>query len=100
MATFLFAAAHVTMSVASHFIFLALTWVLWLAAAAAITSNLGGGLNCKTQDFFVYCGQLNAVEGFAWVIWITLTFTLIFVLIRGISAAKRGDGYGGGLVAA
>ncbi|TFK39358.1 hypothetical protein BDQ12DRAFT_603567 [Crucibulum laeve] len=92
------ATGSVLTSVASHFVFLAFTWLLWVAAAASVTQMIGGGLNCKTQEIFVYCGQLNALEGFAWLIWILLTFLLIVVLIRGISAARRGDGYGGSLV--
>lgn len=85
-------------SVAAHFIFLFITFILWIAAAAAITQSLGGGLSCSHQNFWNYCGQLNAVEGFAWLIWILVTFTLIMVIIRGIAAARSGDGYGGGLV--
>jgi len=85
-------------SVAAHFIFLLITWILWIAAAAAITESLGGGLSCSHQNFWAYCGQLNAVEGFSWLIWILVTFALIFVLIRGIAAARAGDGYGGGMV--
>lgn len=87
-------------SVAAHFIFLIVTFILWIAAAAAITESLGGGLSCGHQNFFAYCGQLNAVEGFAWLIWILVTFTLIMVIIRGIAAARSGDGYKGGLVGA
>jgi hypothetical protein len=44
------------------------SWIFWLAAAVALTRNLGGTLNCDTQDKFVYCGHLNALEGFAWLI--------------------------------
>jgi len=121
---------------------LTFTWIMWTAGAAAVTQMIGGGLNCKyvpdspsifppthrmltqplsyrTQDIFVYCDQLNALEGFAWVEWyvqhddqnrlsnsdtrinrILVTFLLIVVLIRGITAARRGDGYRGGLVSA
>jgi hypothetical protein len=104
---------------------LAITFILWIAAAAAITESLGGGLSCSHQNFFAYCGQINAVEGFAWLIWcvalfhscllnlpthisiitstpshhrILVTITLIMVIIRGIAAARSGAGYGGGLV--
>jgi len=100
LVAFLVSATSAFASVASHFFFLLVTWILWLAAAAAITQTLGGALNCNTQSFFVYCGQLNALEGFAWLIWVLLTFMLLFVLIRGIMSAKRGDGYAGGLVEA
>jgi hypothetical protein len=68
------------------------------------------------QGVFVYCGQLNALEGFAWVIWyvlliyvyhffvdilarILVTFAILVVLIRGIIAARRGDGMRGPLIA-
>ena len=91
---FLVAASSIFVSVASHFFLyvlyhlnffrhffsnqilvrnltysLFLTWILWLAAAAAITSTLGGALNCHAQSFFAYCSQLNALSGFAWLIW-------------------------------
>ncbi|KAI0701265.1 hypothetical protein C8T65DRAFT_275671 [Cerioporus squamosus] len=84
-------------SVLSHAVFLILTWILWTAGAAAITAALGGGLNCS--DHFTYCGQLNALEAFAWIIWILVTFALLVVFFRGISASRRGDGFRGGLIA-
>ncbi|RDX50540.1 hypothetical protein OH76DRAFT_1555698 [Lentinus brumalis] len=84
-------------SVLSHAVFLLLTWIFWTAAAAAITAALGGGLNCSQH--FTYCGQLNALEAFAWIIWIFVTFALLVVFFRGISASRRGDGFRGGLIA-
>ncbi|KAF7293891.1 hypothetical protein HMN09_01185200 [Mycena chlorophos] len=92
------ATGSVLTSVLAHLVFLGFTWLIWTAAAAAVTEMLGGGLNCKLQDAFVYCNQLNALEAFAWLEWIMVTFAIIVVLIRGISAARRGDGYRGGLV--
>ncbi|KAF6753208.1 hypothetical protein DFP72DRAFT_1010763 [Ephemerocybe angulata] len=92
------AAGSIFTSVAAHFIFLFITFVFWIAAAAAITETLGGGLSCSHQNFWAYCGQLNAIEGFAWMIWILVFFTLIMVIIRGVAAARSGGGYGGGLV--
>ncbi|KAK7063476.1 hypothetical protein R3P38DRAFT_2818694 [Favolaschia claudopus] len=85
-------------SVLSHLVFLGLTWIAWTAAAAAVTQMLGGGLNCKTQDVFVYCDQLNALEAFAWVEWLLVTFAILVVMIRGITSARRGDGVRGHLV--
>ncbi|KAJ7778807.1 hypothetical protein DFH07DRAFT_796059 [Mycena maculata] len=85
-------------SVLSHIVFLGFSWLMWTASAAAVTEMLGGGLNCKTQDVYVYCNQLNALEGFAWLEWLLVTFAIVVVLVRGISAARRGDGYGGSLV--
>jgi len=89
---FMYMAANMITSVASHFVFLFLTWILWLAAAAALTQSLGGTLDCKIQSEFVYCGHLNALEGFAWLIWVVMTFMLLFVLVRGIMGARRGEG--------
>ncbi|KAI6120938.1 hypothetical protein EDD16DRAFT_1477896 [Pisolithus croceorrhizus] len=92
-------------SVLSLMIFLILTWIFWTAGAASITSTLGGGLNCRrvtkgvTQTIFVYCGQLNAMEAFAWILWILTTLLLIVVAMRGVAAARRGDGVRGSLFA-
>jgi len=94
------ATGSIATSVLSHGIFLFFTWIFWTAGAAAITSSLGGGLNCSTQNTFVYCGQLNALEGFAWAIWIVVTFAILIVFIRGVTAARRGDGLRGHLVSA
>jgi len=93
------ATGSILTSVMSHGVFLFITWIFWTAGAAAITSTIGGGLNCSNPHGFVYCGQLNALEGFAWVIWILITFAIIIVFLRGISAARRGDGLRGHLIA-
>ena len=55
------------------------TWVFWLAAAAALTQSLGGALDCHTQTEFVYCGHLNALSGFAWLIWFVFFFISVHV---------------------
>jgi len=91
---------HPLTSVATHLIYLFITWVLWTAAASAITATLGGGrgLDCGTQHLFVYCGQLLALEAFSWMIWIILTIAIMFVIVRAIMAAKEGEGYSGSLV--
>ncbi|KAL4068938.1 hypothetical protein V8B97DRAFT_771530 [Scleroderma yunnanense] len=85
-------------SVLSHIILLLLTWIFWTAGAASVTTLLGGGLNCS-QTVFAYCGQLNAMEAFAWLLWVLVTFLLIIVAIRGILVARRGDGVRGPLLA-
>ncbi|KIM69912.1 hypothetical protein SCLCIDRAFT_12609 [Scleroderma citrinum Foug A] len=88
----------VVSSVLSHIVLLVLTWIFWTAGAASVTSMLGGGLNCS-QTVFAYCSQLNAMEAFAWLIWILVTLLLIVVTIRGILATRRGDGVRGPLLA-
>jgi len=85
-------------SIASHIIFIFMTWVFWLAGAAAITASLGGGNNCSNIDFFLpYCSQLNAIMGIAWTEWIIITFVLVFVFIVAVRSVRRGDGYRGPL---
>ncbi|TFL02823.1 hypothetical protein BDV98DRAFT_591650 [Pterulicium gracile] len=88
----------VATSVMSHLIFLVLTWIIWTTSAAAVTQMLGGGLNCSRG--YTYCGQLNALEAFAWIMWILTTFAVIVVIVRGIKASRRGDGMKGQLVSA
>ncbi|KAF9260737.1 hypothetical protein L218DRAFT_1002475 [Marasmius fiardii PR-910] len=82
----------------SHLIYLLLTWVIWTAGAAAVTVMLGGGLNCNDPTGYAYCGQLNALEAFAWIEWLLTTIALIVVILRAITVARRGDGIGGSLV--
>ncbi|KAF9513013.1 hypothetical protein BS47DRAFT_1010540 [Hydnum rufescens UP504] len=81
-------------SVASHGIFLFVTWVFWLAGAASVTASLDGGHNCSSLSFNLpYCNQLNALMGFAWVECIGL----IILFILGVRAVRRGDGFRGQL---
>ncbi|KAJ6601004.1 hypothetical protein DFH09DRAFT_1302315 [Mycena vulgaris] len=76
-------------------VYLASTWLIWTVMAAAITQMLGGGLNCKTEDSesFVYCNQLNALEGFAWAEWLLLTFAVLVVILPRVAAKRRSYGY-------
>jgi len=78
-------------SVAAHLIFLFVSWVFWLSGAAAITQSLSGGLDCSHH--FVFCGQLNALEAFAWIEWVFLTFGFVFVIVIAVRAGQRGQGY-------
>jgi hypothetical protein len=87
---------EVLASVAAHLIFLFITWVFWLSGAAAITESLGGGLDCSRH--FVYCGQLNALEAFAWIEWVFLTLGFIFAIVVAVRSGQRGEGYGGPVV--
>jgi len=83
-------------SVAAHLVFLFITWVFWLSGAAAITQTLGGRLDCSRH--FVYCGQLNAIEAFAWIEWVFLTLGFIFAIVVAVRAGQRGEGYRGSVV--
>jgi len=77
--------------IAAHVIFLFLSWVFWLSGAAAITASLGGGLDCNFH--FIFCGQLNALEAFAWLEWVVLTVGFIYILVIAVRAKQRGEGY-------
>ncbi|KAI9454920.1 hypothetical protein BJY52DRAFT_1261873 [Lactarius psammicola] len=83
-------------SVAAHIIFLFVSWVFWLSGAAALTNALGGGLDCDLN--FIYCGQLNALEAFAWIEWVFLTIGFVFVIVVAVRAGQRGEGYRGPVV--
>ncbi|EJD41511.1 hypothetical protein AURDEDRAFT_153200, partial [Auricularia subglabra TFB-10046 SS5] len=73
-------------SVASHLIFLSLTWIFWTAGAAAITAAIHGGNNCSTINFNLpYCNQLNAEMGFAWAVWYDLNEDIL----RSVCVALR-----------
>ncbi|KAG1816394.1 uncharacterized protein BJ212DRAFT_1446934 [Suillus subaureus] len=85
-------------SVISHIFSLFLTWIFWTAGATSITTALSGELNRNTPSVFAYPVQLNALQGFAWVTEALVTFALLAVLIRGIIAARRGDGIRGSLI--
>ncbi|KAI0066595.1 hypothetical protein BV25DRAFT_1912653 [Artomyces pyxidatus] len=97
LTSFLTSPGSILSSVAAHGIFLFMTWVFWLSGAAALSESLGGRLNCSHH--FVYCGQLNALEAFAWIEWVILTFAFVVVVLMGSRAMRRGDGYRGPLVA-
>jgi len=84
---------QVISGIAAHAIFLFLSWVFWLSGAAAITQSFGGGLDCKLR--FVYCGQLNALEAFAWIEWSVLTVGLIYVVVIAVRSVRSGGGYHG-----
>ncbi|BGP14924.1 hypothetical protein JCM10213_003719 [Rhodosporidiobolus nylandii] len=86
------AASSFAFSIASHAIFLFITWVFWLSGAAAITAALGDNWKGGNSD------TLYALEGFAWICWIITTFLFSFVLFAGTRAARGGNGFGGALV--
>lgn len=98
LAAFWFAPLSFISSIASHGAWIILTWIFWLAGAAAMTAALGGGLSCGTT-VYAYCGQLNASIAFAWIEWIIISVLLILILVIGSAAMRRGDRLSAGLVA-
>lgn len=89
MVLYLVGVGGIFTSIASHTIWLGLTyvsrhclstlvenshlcpsysWIFWLATAASLTSMLGGGYVCSHTDL-TYCNQNVAAEAFAWIEW-------------------------------
>jgi len=94
---FLKASGSFLLSIASHGIWLFITWVVLLAGAAAITDTLGGSATCGRFGL-PHCHQLTATEAFAWINWILLTFAFFIVVFTGARSMRSGDGFGGPLV--
>ncbi|WVQ80583.1 hypothetical protein IAT38_002688 [Cryptococcus sp. DSM 104549] len=93
---FLLAFSSFISSIASHLVFIFITWVFWLASAAAFTAALGGGQRCGVSTL-TYCSQLVAAEAFAWIEWILISIVFIFVLLISGAALRRGDRLSGEL---
>ncbi|GAA5870234.1 hypothetical protein JCM8547_006922 [Rhodosporidiobolus lusitaniae] len=79
-------------SIASHAVWIFITWVFWLAGAASITAALGSHWHRGHGD------TLYALEAFAWINWIIITLMLIGVIMAGLRSARSGNGFGGALV--
>ncbi len=77
-------------SIASHAVWLFITWIFWTATAASITHMLGGGLDCS-NTFYAHCGQLNAAEAFAWINWIIVTVAFVIVILLGTRSLRSGN---------
>ncbi|TIA88146.1 hypothetical protein E3P99_02770 [Wallemia hederae] len=76
----------VLLSVASHLVWVILSFCIWLAGAAAITAELGGGLSCRFADY-TYCHHLNAVLGLTWIETVLVFLALIVIIV--ISVRSR-----------
>jgi len=89
--------AEILTGIAAHAIFLFLSWVFWLSGAAAITASLD---NVPTCRFFLFCSHLSALEAFAWIEWIVLTFGFGCIIVIALRATHRGQGFSGPLFSA
>ncbi|GAA6029647.1 hypothetical protein JCM8097_000983 [Rhodosporidiobolus ruineniae] len=89
---FLKATTSFAFSIASHAVWIFITWVFWLSGAAAITAALGSNWHGGNSD------TLYALEGFAWLNWIIVTFLFIGVIFTGFRSARSGNGFGGAMV--
>jgi len=97
IAVFFTAPGSFLASIASHGVWVFITWVFWLSGAAALTAALGGGLSCGLTNL-AYCSQLNASIAFAWIEFIVITILLALIAFVGTSAMRRGDKLSAGLV--
>ncbi|GAA5986807.1 hypothetical protein JCM10908_000905 [Rhodotorula pacifica] len=97
IAGFITAATNFLFSIASHAVWLFVTWVFWLAGTASLASALGGSLDCGSYNG-PHCNQLNALEAFGWINWIIVTFMLVFAIWIGARSARGGNGFGGAVV--
>jgi len=97
------AAGQTISSIGSNLAFVLITWIFWLAGAAAWTDALGGTLHCG--DIFLnnqtinlsipYCHSLRAVQAFAWMITITITVALGYVITVATRSRKTQTGLSG-----
>jgi len=72
-----------------------LLWVLWLAAAAYVTSmTAGASLNCDyaflTPEAESICRQYQALQAFSWLNWLILFMYLVLLLVFAIKAQGKG----------
>jgi hypothetical protein len=82
--------AEILTGIAAHVIFLFVSWVFWLSGAAALTASLDSVPTCR---FFLFCSHLSALEAFAWIEWIFMTFGFTCIIIIALRAVQRGQGY-------
>ncbi|KAI0033841.1 hypothetical protein K488DRAFT_46862 [Vararia minispora EC-137] len=97
LAFFYTAPGHLFASVGSHWVFLFLTWVFWLAGAAALSDILDGPFSSGSCSRFSipHCSTLRATEAFAWIEWILLTWAFFAVTFLGVHHIRGGRGYRG-----
>lgn len=120
---FLTGVGGVVTSIAGHGIWLFVTWLFWLAGAAALADGLGS--SCSDKNLY-YCSSLvsslpggnssfdarvspsdaksnlhlhlqRALEAFSWISWILMTFMLGVVAAIGGGAFRGGRGLKDGL---
>ncbi|PWN34094.1 uncharacterized protein FA14DRAFT_68411 [Meira miltonrushii] len=87
---FLTGAGGAVTSIAGHAVGLFFTWLFVLAGAGAISAS-------TNDNPFIYHSSRQALEAFAWITWIQLTFMLAFVAFVGGKAFRGGRGFKEGL---
>jgi len=84
--------AELLTSITAHAIFLFVSWVFWLSGAAALTASLDTVSTCR---LFLFCSHVSALEAFAWMEWIILTFGFGCIIVIALRSTHRGQGFSG-----
>ncbi|PKI82546.1 hypothetical protein MVES_003348 [Malassezia vespertilionis] len=88
-------------SIASHAVFIVLTWIFWLAGSAALSSKVGD-VNCSDATkagavpYVPSCTAVKTIVAFGWIGWIELTFLLCIIIMLGVKAFTGGRGVSDG----
>ncbi|WFC96485.1 hypothetical protein MBRA1_003143 [Malassezia brasiliensis] len=83
-------------SIASHAVFIFLTWVFWLAGSAALSTKVGSA-DCSADDNGIPdCSALRAICAFGWIGWIELTCMLGVICYLAYKAFSGGRGMNDG----
>jgi len=93
LGTFIAGVGGIFTSIASHLVFLFLTWIFWVAAAGSLSAEIGGG-NCSGSDIF-YCNSVRALMAFDWINFIITTLLLAVVLAIAFTSYRGGRGLKG-----
>lgn len=80
-------------SIASHAVFIFITWVFWLAGTAALSSKDGG----SCQEGVTNCSAVKALQAFGWIGFIILTAMLGVIGFLAFKAFRGGRGFQDGL---
>lgn len=95
LALFVTGIGGVFSSIASHGIFILITWIFWLCGSAAL-SNAVGNAQCtndeQADNFIRDCDALKAIVAFGWIGWVELTLLLGVILFLGAKAFRGGRG--------
>jgi len=97
LAGFLVAAGSFLFSIASHTVFIAITWIFWLVGTAALTGTLGG--HVSGSDKLSHHNQLNSAEAFGWINFVLTTILLVGIVSAAVRSARTGNGFGGAIIA-
>ncbi|WFD21157.1 hypothetical protein MCAP1_003416 [Malassezia caprae] len=95
LALFVTGIGGVFSSIASHGIFILLTWIFWLCGSAALSNAVGNSqcTNDENADNFIRdCDALKAIVAFGWIGWVELTLLLGVILFLAAKAFRGGRG--------